>query len=200
MTESSLERPRRWWRHLAECDTTVLVPFAHELCGLDDKARALGLVPHIDLPCAPPPHSEVPTGEPSFSGLAMSTLIGLRGALQLRRSESDAIFAWAETLLRFSEVHRTSLVARAKAKWGGPPGAYFGLLQLGAFFLDYYDWSEDLRYLNTALKLQDLRFVLRRTDVPAGLQQSGRRLHEALLALRISVITESAIDRLESVA
>ncbi|MCX7608367.1 MAG: hypothetical protein N2049_04010 [Anaerolineales bacterium] len=117
----------------------------------------------FDLPPGPAVSVDIsdivlPTASPAFKNLEADTLLILRKCLYAGK-HLDLAARWAEGLMRFCEVRLSSLESRARQKWGTISAARLQLLEVGVFLLDAYFVQRDLRFLNTALKLTDQKWL-----------------------------------------
>jgi hypothetical protein len=136
----------------------------------------------------------IPHVEPSFKNLTDSILLSLRGGLYSGR-DLDRVTLWGEKLLRFCEVRLPSLQERSLQKWGNKNAAQVGMLHLCVFLLDYGVFFRDVRFLNTVLKLSDLKWIIRRETIERQLCQGAGDRVAALLGFRILLMTEYLFDR-----
>jgi len=112
-------------------------------------------------------------------------------------SDTNITARWAETLMRFCEVRHSTLKQRAVAKWGSEQAAQLSFLEIAAFLLDYYYCTKDIRFVNTVLKLADSRWILQEGRIHRNLFRGGRRFLSALFQVRLLLMTECAIRRLD---
>lgn len=121
------------------------------------------ILPVFDLLPVPPiaadiPEAALPAPSPAFKNLDLETLLLLRRYFY-SRIHLDFAARWAETLMRFCELRLPSLQERARQKWGTAAQGRQNMLEVGIFLLDAALVLEDLRFLNTALKLSDLKWL-----------------------------------------
>lgn len=140
--------------------------------------------------------SQVFTKDANFKDLRHEDLLDLRYLLYTRESSETAAF-WAEKLLRFCEVRLNSLRQRSKEKCGNLYEGKILVLHLAAFLLDYAEFSHDLRYLNTVLKLLDQNWLFDARSIQTRLRGKPDQVAAALFEFRLLIVTESMLNRLE---
>jgi len=170
----------------------------HRLRPLDHLEACVehfGLAP-LPLEKEPLEDVQIPSTSPSFKSANDEVLLLLR--LQTyARGVTPVVEAWAEKLLRFCELRRRNLEARTLAKVQDRAAARAFILHLGVFLLDFAEASQDYRFLNTALKLTDQRWLARRGKPLAdALRTAGPGDATPLLRFRLLVTSECLIDRL----
>jgi hypothetical protein len=133
--------------------------------------------------------------EPGFKALTHETLLTLReNAYSHKHPQLTGV--WAEKLMRFCEVRLASLRARGIEKCKSLAEAKLLYLHLAAFLLDYWMLTGDPRYLNTALKLADLRWIVDRRTLIHRLRGSRNEIIGALFEFRVLLNCEYAMDKL----
>jgi methionyl-tRNA formyltransferase len=96
---------------------------------------------------------------PSFKALTPEILHSLREHVY-RADQPETVQNWAEKLMRYCEIFLPSLQERARKKCGNSMQSRYLVLQLAAFLLDVSVFTHDARFLNTVLKLLDLRWLV----------------------------------------
>jgi hypothetical protein len=140
--------------------------------------------------------SKIFKSDPSFKALDHDILLDLRYCLYTSEA-LDTTAVWAEKLLRFCEVRLNSLRPRAKEKCGNQHGGRLLLLHLAAFLLDYAEFSNDLRYLNTVLKLLDQKWLFDARSIQTRLCGGVDKVPDALFEFRLLLVTQCLLRRLE---
>jgi len=133
--------------------------------------------------------------EPSFKHLTDDILVSLRRYIYAKM-ELATVAHWAETLMRFCEIRYRTLRARAIGKLNTKDTAQLHVLHLAAFLMDQAIDTNDLRLLNTVLKLADLKWLLTRPIIKKRLSRGKDGLVSALFQFRIVLTTEYAISQL----
>jgi len=183
------------WQTILDLEPRLLV---------DDRLPLVHIEKYLSfykLPPSPLPEFEsksavnIHSAQPSYKNLSAGILFALRQNLY-EHTEIDSVALWAEKLMRFCEVRMSSLRKRAFTKWGNKAVAKNRMLELTAFLLDTYFYSDDLRYLNTVLKLSDLKWILNTQKIQPNLTKKDERVIAALFEFRIILLTSYALDRL----
>jgi hypothetical protein len=110
---------------------------------------------------------------PSFRNLtpeilsALSESVGAAAGGQIL--PVSVVVAWAEKLLRYCEIFLSTLKRRFLEKWNDKEEASHRANEMTAFFLAYYKSSRDLRFLNVALKLAEIRWICVSEEIQAKL-------------------------------
>jgi methionyl-tRNA formyltransferase len=204
-----LDQLNAWWalivRHEPSKVNNLLMPLSH-LWGCHEPLSSLAGDLRIPVEVISGYHSSMPTpeinpDEASFKGVSQAVLLGLRMNLYASR-DIEAVLVWAEKLMRYCEIYLPTLKKRALDKWVSAPQAQLGMMHLAAFLLDVYFSTKDLRYLNTVLKLLDLKWL-------CDLKTTGRRLKIAdqtaagddlficgLFQFRLCLLSECALSAL----
>jgi hypothetical protein len=110
---------------------------------------------------------------PSFRNLTPETLSALNesvgDAAGGRILPVSVVAKWAEKLLRYCEIFQSTLKRRFFEKWNDKGEASHRANEMTAFFLAYYKSSRDLRFLNVALKLAEIRWISVSGEIQAKL-------------------------------
>jgi len=136
---------------------------------------------------------------PSFENLTPAILALLRGALEggggrgggvssgvegagdaggfVPKLERRVAIAWAEELLRGCEAGTGGCGARLRAKWGGAAAANGAAL--AEFFLEFYVFSCDFRFLNLLLKMADMWHPRLPAVLRARIEREARRVERS---------------------
>ena len=125
----------------------------------------------------------------NFKDLQHADLLDLRYCIYTAES-LDTVAIWAETLLRFCEVRLASLKKRAVEKCGSLFDAQLITLHLMAFLLDYGGQTGDLRFLNTALKLADQKWIVDDSTLKRRLRGGENEVSCALMQFRVALLME----------
>ena len=134
---------------------------------------------------------------PAFKNLRDDILVSLRYHL-FCDSEMELVALWAEKLLRFVEVRLPEIKQRSLSKWGDLGTARLQLLHIVVFFLDYCARTGDLRFLNAALKLKDLKWLLRCSRIQHHLSGSGDEVILGYFEFRTLLMTEYLLAQLHN--
>ena len=193
-TAGHVIRLSRWWKQIARRGIPSAAERLEPLMNIGEAAAYFDLQPspRVQAGVIPP----MPPGEPGFKNLSQETLLALRLNLQAQ-PDLDLVGLWAEKLMRYCEIHLPRLAKRASEKWGDKSGARLQVLQLASFLLDYYFHTRDLRYLNTALKLADLGWLVNPKRLARELDGEQEQFAMALFQFRILLMSEYAIERLQ---
>lgn len=133
--------------------------------------------------------------EPSFANCSNEILLWLRVQLYDEKSLS-VVSTWAEKLMRFCELRLSTLRKRCLDKCKTLSNVRLLMLHLTAFLLDYAVYSKDARYLNTALKLTDLKWIFDQKLIKKELISSQRSDAVTLFQVRVLLLNAYALDRL----
>jgi len=133
--------------------------------------------------------------KPSFKDLTDEILVSLRRHIYAK-TELATVAHWAETLMRFCEIRYRTLRVRAIGKLKTKDAAQIHVLHLAAFLMDQAIDTNDLRLLNTVLKLADLKWLLARPTITKRLLGGKNGFLSALFQFRIVLTTEYAISLL----
>ncbi len=121
----------------------------------------------------------------------------LRFELQQAENTSN-VDAWAEKLMRFCEVRRPVLGRKAREKWETSSKAALNMRRVTVFFLDYYLMTGDFRFLNSALKLGDMKWILDKGGLLKKTSQSRELNLDELLQMKICFVLTCEINRLRT--
>ncbi len=177
---------KRWPAVLRQQSSLANHPFM-PLANLRGAEGALGLTPLSARVEQPAPPASLPNPE-KLADLSMEDLLKLRAATYAQPL-APALPVLAEKLLRYAEIRfpntaplHPSLRSRR-----------YAALLLGAFFIDYAQSTDDGRYLNITLKLQD--YLVRVPWLaPAGAGLSAAAAHA--LWCRNIVLIETQLRKL----
>lgn len=158
------------------------------LAGLNDCAAPLGLSPIPNLPERYRTEPRTFPQSPGFSHFSTDRVLPLKAGLWASQEFRTQTLAWAEKLMRFCEVRYAELPARAREKWRSKREWRRGLVELVVLFLEGHRATGDLRYFNTAIKLQELRI---------GPPSFREETEAAVLLLRAALQTEAGLRQLE---
>jgi hypothetical protein len=192
MNEADL---RALWASIQMIDMKLITSENQPLWNLEPCLQSFGLDP-LSLPAlsrevAP----EVFSKDASFKESSDAILLSLRQCLYDAK-EMPSVSNWADKLMRFCEIRLPSLRQRAVEKCGSRNAANLLMLQVSAFMLDYALYSKDARYLNTVLKLADLRWVVDERSIPRKLNGNPQDVASALFQFRVLLVIEYAMRKL----
>ena len=185
---------RDCWDVILQKDTRLLNDARLPLINIQDSLAYFKLSPlppmELKMDAAPDIHST----EPGFANLTDEILLWLRYHIYTG-AELDTVALWVEKLMRFCEIRYATLKQRSVEKWNDPASAQMGMLHLSAFLLDYALCANDVRFLNTVLKLADLKWIVNTKTIEKKLSD-GKYLVSALFQFRILLMTEYAMQQL----
>ena len=182
------------WGVILRTDPALLNHRLRPLASLEPCMHYFGLSP-MQLDGETLPRADIPAVAPGFKPLTDDILLSLRQHL-VDRSDLTFVDLWAEKLLRFVELRRRSLRSRAVSKCGHAAAARLHVLHVACFLMDYAAFSRDVRFLNTALKIADMGWVLHRQTIMKNLSTRDDRFIAALFQFRLVLMSEWAIARL----
>jgi hypothetical protein len=183
------------WRQICGLDNIKLSDSRLPLEHLDEYLRYFRLEPLQSGRKRFVKDSEIIKKDPSFKELNNEILLDLRYCLYTGES-LDTAALWAEKLLRFCEVRLTSLRKRAIEKCASQREGQLLVLHLAAFLLDYGAHTDDLRYLNTVLKLADQKWILDSRTIPKLLHGSPDKVACGVFQFRVILVCEHVLERL----
>lgn len=190
MTEPTLIP--RWWTSILSMDIGILEDNASSLCHLHNSEQILGLQPLPSLQF-PEIRSSVLTRKPAFKNLELVDIRFLRNSL-LTEDTTPELTAWLETLLRYLEINRQSLIKKARSKFGSKYLGQMATLELTALMMDaYFCWS-DLRYLNVVLKLMDMHAIIASKTILREITGQIEKLPLVLLLVRLMILRQVALQ------
>lgn len=134
--------------------------------------------------------------KPSFKNISEEILLTLRTCIYKKQSVLE-VRLWCEKLMRFCELRMSQLKQRFQDKLHQPQRMRVFGLQLISLFLDHFSHSKDYRYLNVALKMQDLGWLYQRDKISALLQSKTDRHPIGLFHFRILLMTEFAFSQMD---
>ncbi len=133
--------------------------------------------------------------KPNFKDLTNEDLEFLRNCVY-HNVFCDETFLWAETLMRFCEVRYNSLKKRAKQKCQNLLTAKLLMLHLSSFLLDQAISQHDVRYLNTVLKLCDIKWIFNPNQLQKNVSKNQQISSCDLLEFRVMLLTEYAFNKI----
>jgi hypothetical protein len=134
--------------------------------------------------------------EPGFKNVSNDILYSLRHHIYTQ-TKLEKVEKWAEKLMRFCEIRYASLKKRTIKKCRTSSAAQLLILHLSSFLMDQSRSIDDLRYLNTVLKLLDLRWILNKKRLISNLSNS-KELSSALFQFRIVLMTECILNQIDN--
>jgi len=105
------------------------------------------------------------TDYPKFRNIKPETIINLRLALHLGENKVE-VDTWCLKLLRYIEINFSKLKKNEKLYSRSRRESILIFQQIKALFVEYYINKSDLLYLNSALKMVDLKWVKPVTSTP----------------------------------
>jgi hypothetical protein len=140
--------------------------------------------------------SDITGIEPGFKNLTDEILLKLRSCIY-STAEMDSVSDWAEKLMRFCELRMGSIKKRAVEKCQSQASARLHLLHLAAFLLDDGVCVKDIRFINTALKLADIKWMLDPGQINKKLTGDREEFLTGLFQFRVLLVMEYTMDRLQ---
>jgi hypothetical protein len=187
------EQYQQWRTILQAKNPAELADWRAPLAGVPD---CMGWVDESgNIPFVVSPAADLSVENASFKQLSHDRLSALRGLLYAGQ-EMEKVGVWAEKLMRYCEIYLPTLKRRALDKWGSPLSRQLGMLHLACFLLDYQFASQDLRCLNTVLKLMDLKWICHAQSVSQNLNRGGDLLVCALFQVRLYMLVDCALEQL----
>jgi hypothetical protein len=184
----------RWWKRISALDSSLLNHPSLPLAGMEEVSGWFN-IPALTLQPAPTsPKSRPALPQPAFKNLSDDVLLTLR----LNLAGDDETSQWAEKMMRYCEIFYSSLKQKSIDKCGDLPKARLHLLQLTVFLFEYYRYAKDLRFLNIALKLGDLGWLVSPSLVESGLDKGGEEALAALFGANVLMSLEQALGELET--
>ena len=98
---------------------------------------------------------------PSFYQLTHDKLISLR-LMIYKNIHSNELDRWVEKLIRFIEINLSSLKKKVRHQWNSIDIARLVCLHVSALLLDFAIFKDDLRCLNTVLKIMDMKWIFKK--------------------------------------
>ena len=191
------EMLRDWWGVIRRSPINRLADYRAPLVGFDFFERRYGLEPVRGIGFDPVRVGTPLPDDPKFKNLTAECLPILRYRLAIRE-DTQVVDAWAERLLRYCEIWRHDLKKRVNQKWPSSKEARLSILQIAAFMLDYHEETRDPRFLNVALKLADMGWIITIRRVTAGLRSKNQdEFVTALFGMRVLLMCERAVRRME---
>jgi hypothetical protein len=190
-----LEKITGLWLKIQQIDPKLISEFGQPLNHLEAASA------YFELPPLPLPEFNyhlteiIDQAKPSFRDLTGDILNTLLWNLH-NQTDISTVALWAEKLLRFCEIRLPTLKKRAFNKWVSRQKVNELMLRLTSFLLDFYFFSLDLRYLNTVLKLSDLKWITDHARIQSKLSFTDQRLEFALLEYRILLLNTYALQTL----
>ncbi len=187
---------RQLWNSIQIIEFKTLEENASSLCHLHNCEQTLDLVPLPDLNFPVVRSSDLFSRKPAFKQLASPEILFLRKCI-LTNDNTPELTAWAEFLLRYLEINRSSIIKKARLQFGSPQSGRMALLELTALMLDFYFVWEDLRFLNLALKFMDMPGIFSLGSVSKKITSQNKKLPLILIQVRLMILRIAAIDRIK---
>lgn len=191
----NFDRMNEWWKLILQKDAKILADKRAPLININDYLLYFKMPPISSLKSYISIVSHINSLQPSFQNLREDILLTLRHNIYAKK-DFDIVTLWAEKLMRFCEIRYSILRKRSIEKWGNTTVARLNMLHLSAFLLDFCVYTKDLRFLNTVLKLIDLRWIVNKRTIRRDLSKEKEDILCALFQFRIILITEYAINQL----
>jgi hypothetical protein len=186
-----------WWPIVLRTDNERLADLRAPLTNLNDVAIGLGLDPLPPIEFDPDRIPQSLPAEPKFKNLTRDVLPCLRHKL-IAGEDIALVDTWAERLMRYCEIKRPDLKKTVYRKWPVRIEARLCMLQVSAFLLDYYYHVHDLRFLNTALKLSEMRWIVDQRRISRGLRSTNQdEFVVAAFGVRVLLMRERALRELD---
>jgi hypothetical protein len=187
-----------WWGMIKRSPTNRLADYRAPLVGCGFVKHRYGLEPVHGAGFDPARVSDPLPKDPKFKNFTPDCLPILRYRLA-SRDDMEIVDAWAEHLLRYCEIWRHDLKSRVSRKWPSKKEARLTMLQIAAFMIDYHEETRDPRFLNLALKLADMGWILTIRRTSAGLRSKDQdEFVAALFGVRLLLMCERAVRRMEN--
>jgi len=186
---------RQWWNSIQSIEKNALEENASSLCYLHNCEQTLNLVPLPDLNFPVLRSNDLILRKPAFKHLGNPDILFLRKCI-LTNENTPELTAWAEFLLRYLEINRSSIIKKNRLQFGSTKAGRMALLELTAFMLDvYFEW-DDLRYLNLALKFMDMPGIFSLGSVSKKITSQNKKLPMILIQVRLLILKQAAIERI----
>lgn len=186
---------RQWWTLIQSIEKKVLEENATSLCNLHNSEQILDLQPLPDLQFPVLRSGDLFSRKPAFKHLAIPEILFLRKGI-LTNEITPQLTAWAEFLLRYLEINRSSILKKARLQFGSIHAGRMALLELTAFILDVYFKWDDLRYLNLALKIMDMPRIFSLGSVSKKITGQNKKLPLLFIQVRLMILRQAAQDRI----
>jgi hypothetical protein len=184
-----------WWQQLIAAHKVLADDEARPLWHIEQLLASHHLAPSPDSSPSLYSAPECAYTTASFDTVSHLILLNLRADLY-SGTHHDRVEAWAEKLMRFCEIRLRSLRERSLNKCGGLPTARKLLLHIQVFFLDWSQTNSDLRFLNTALKMSDLSWLLHNKTGSIFASKNGDPIVLSALHFRIALANTCLLDKL----
>ncbi len=189
------DKTLKYWQKICRLKPNLIDQFGFPLTNFNPGGKYFNLsslnLPDFEFQLS----DEISKAQPSFKEVTDDILMELTLKLQ-RQTDMDCVSLWAEKLMRFCEIRLPTLRKRAFTKMGSRIGAKNHLLRIASFLLDFYFSTQDLRYLNTVLKITDQKWIANSQKLGSGLTFKDQRLEIALYEFRVLLLTTYALDAL----
>ena len=180
------------WNRLLEQSPPEIQDFLGPLANLQPTTQALGLTAPPNTLFEPEDPTNLLAIPPSFKQVNEGILLALRKHLYVNR-ETELSAIWAEKLLRFVEIRQVQLPKLARDKYGSAQATQLNMLHLASFLLDFYQVSQDARYLNSVLKLVDQSWIFHANSFLAHRRPGREEVLRGLFQLRLELQIEQAV-------
>ncbi|WP_446008355.1 hypothetical protein [Candidatus Electrothrix sp.] len=184
------------WNVVLQKERTLLTTVHQPLFFIDNYLSYfdLPLLPHLNV--KPDALADISSVDPSFKTLTDDIIFSLRYHIY-NQAKSDIVDKWAEKLMRFCEVRYRNLKTISIGKCETKAKAQLHILHLGCLFMDQSLSTKDLRFLNVALKIADLKWVIDKRSIKNGLIRRNSDFDSALFQFRLILTIEYAMSQLQ---
>jgi len=189
-----LEKLAAWWETIREHNPDIVRDWRMPLAQIAQAAAFFNL-PQLPLPPSNPAQTletSLAGLQPSFKALTPEILLSLRQHVY-QAEQPEIVKNWAEKLMRYCELFLPGLQERALKKCGSSIPARLLVLQLAAFLLDVSVFYTDARFLNTVLKLLDLRWLVNPRLIRRQLVGRDDTALAAAFQVRLLMISEFSL-------
>lgn len=186
----------QWWSSIQSMEVSMLEENASSLCHMHNSERILGLQPLPGLQFPDVRSTGLLSRKPAFKNLELQEILFLRKCL-LTKQNSPELSNWAEALLRYLEINRSSIIKKADSQYGSEHSRRIVLLELTAFMLDaFFEW-DDLRFLNLGLKLMDMPGIFSMNSISKKITGQNKKLPLLLVQVRLMILRQAAIEKIK---
>ncbi len=182
------------WNVIQQKDRTLLTTVHQPLFFIDNYLSYFDLPLLPDLNVKPDALVDISSVDPSFKTLTDEIIFTLRHHIY-NQTKPDIVDKWAEKLMRFCEVRYRTLKTKSKDKCATKAKAQLHILHLGCLFMDQYFSTKDLRFLNVALKIADLKWVIDKRTIKNQLIKNNGDLDSTLFQFRLILTIEYAMSQ-----
>jgi len=184
------------WNVIRQKERTLLTTVHQPLFFIDNYLSYfdLPLLPYLNI--KPDVLEDICLVVPSFKALTDDIIFSLRHHIY-NQTKLDIVDEWSEKLMRFCEVRYPTLKTISKSKCKTQANARLHILHLGCLFMDQSLYTKDLRFLNVALKIADLKWVVDKESIKNRLLKSNYNSDSTLFQFRLILTIEYAMSLLQ---